>query len=94
MIPSSQPSSIDLLTERETEILTFLLDGKCNKEIACALDISVRTVRFHVSNILAKYNVENRLTLVVACSRSANSMSGGIGSRSHTEPDQAQLDCG
>jgi DNA-binding NarL/FixJ family response regulator len=75
MIRSPQPSSIGLLTEREAEILTFLLDGKCNKEIACALAISIRTVRFHVSNILAKYNVENRITLVVACSRSDNSIS-------------------
>lgn len=84
MTPSADETPINLLTGRETQLLPFLLNGKCNKEIACALGITVRTVRFHVSNILAKYHVENRLALLVAHSRSGDS---GAGDTSAISPD-------
>lgn len=49
-----------ILSNREFEVLQ-LIDGGCkNREIAAALRIKERTVRFHVENILFKLGVKNR----------------------------------
>jgi DNA-binding NarL/FixJ family response regulator len=48
------------LTPRELEVLTLLAHGLKNAEIASELFISERTVKFHVSSILAKLGAENR----------------------------------
>ena len=42
------------LTKREVEVLRFLAAGKTNREIASELDLSVRTVERHISNIYSK----------------------------------------
>lgn len=52
------------LTKREKEILSFLLAGKTNKEVALILDISLNTVNNHVANIYDKSGVKNRVELV------------------------------
>ncbi len=54
------PESPQTLTERETEVLRLLAEGKANKEIALALSISETTVKTHVSNILMKLGVPSR----------------------------------
>ena len=54
----------DALTERELEVLQHLAQGKANKEIAAALVISERTVKFHVSSILGKLGAANRTEAV------------------------------
>lgn len=48
------------LSEREQDVLDLIAKGKSNSDIADKLYISVRTVKFHVSSILAKLNVKNR----------------------------------
>ena len=48
------------LSNREQEVLDLIAKGKTNSDIAHALFISVRTVKFHVSSILSKLNVRNR----------------------------------
>ena len=48
------------LTERETEILQELANGKTNKEIALRLVISEKTVKNHLTNIFQKLNVSDR----------------------------------
>lgn len=48
------------LSKREREVLDLIAKGKTNNDIANALFISIRTVKFHVSSILAKLNVKNR----------------------------------
>jgi DNA-binding NarL/FixJ family response regulator len=48
------------LTKREREILKLVVEGKDNREIAQALEIDVRTVANHVSNLLYKMNAKNR----------------------------------
>lgn len=54
------PESPETLTERETEVLRLLAEGKANKEIAQALTIGEKTVKTHVSSILGKLNVTSR----------------------------------
>jgi DNA-binding NarL/FixJ family response regulator len=49
------------LTPREHEILELIADGKSNAEIAEKLTLSLKTVRNHVSNILNKLQVSDRL---------------------------------
>jgi DNA-binding NarL/FixJ family response regulator len=48
------------LTPRELEVLALLARGRKNSEIADALFVSERTVKFHVSSILGKLGAENR----------------------------------
>jgi NarL family two-component system response regulator LiaR len=48
------------LTEREMEVLRLIAAGKSNQEVADALFIGIKTVKFHVTNILAKLGVEDR----------------------------------
>ncbi len=54
------PESPETLTERETEILRLLATGRSNKEIANGLQIGEKTVKTHVSNILAKLGLQSR----------------------------------
>ena len=54
------PDSPEPLTERETDVLRHLAQGKSNKQIAGDLSISDATVRTHVSNILTKLGVQSR----------------------------------
>ncbi|HEV2299899.1 MAG TPA: helix-turn-helix transcriptional regulator [Candidatus Acidoferrales bacterium] len=51
------------LSPRENEVLIELLRNSVNKEIAARLRISVRTVKFHVSSLLAKFGVQSRWDL-------------------------------
>jgi two-component system, NarL family, response regulator NreC len=57
--------SYDLLTSREREILQLLAEGKTNKEVATALNISPYTVETHRSHILQKLNLHNSAELVL-----------------------------
>jgi DNA-binding NarL/FixJ family response regulator len=54
------PESPETLTERETDVLRLLAQGQANKEIARTLGIGEKTVKTHVSNILAKLGVPSR----------------------------------
>jgi DNA-binding CsgD family transcriptional regulator len=53
------------LTPREIEVLKLVASGRADKEIATALQISVRTVRYHISNIFRKADVSTRAQLIV-----------------------------
>ena len=50
---------VDLLTSREREVLTLIADGKTNKEIANALNLSVYTVESHRGSVMEKLNLHN-----------------------------------
>ncbi|ACJ32556.1 response regulator transcription factor [Anoxybacillus flavithermus] len=53
------------LTSREMEVLLLIAQGKTNQEIAEELFISLKTVKVHVSNILAKLDVQDRTQAVI-----------------------------
>jgi DNA-binding NarL/FixJ family response regulator len=59
----------EALTERETEVLAQLAQGRTNKEIAARLHITERTVKFHVGAILAKLGAANRTEAVRIAAR-------------------------
>jgi DNA-binding CsgD family transcriptional regulator len=52
------------LTRREEEVLNGVMRSQANKEIAATLNLSERTVKFHVSSLLAKFRVRGRMELV------------------------------
>jgi DNA-binding NarL/FixJ family response regulator len=53
------------LSDRETEVLRLIANGKDNAEIARDLSISPKTVKNHISNILMKLQIENRIQAAV-----------------------------
>ncbi|KRE45777.1 response regulator [Paenibacillus sp. Soil724D2] len=56
--PAAEPH--EELTDREMEVLRLIAKGKSNQELADDLFIGVKTVKFHVTNVLAKLGVEDR----------------------------------
>ena len=54
----------DELTTKEIEVLSLLLGGKTDKEIATSQQISTRTVRYHITNLFRKFKVTGRTELV------------------------------
>lgn len=73
----AQRSSVDAaetiraeLSEREIEVLKLIANGNDNAEIARALFISPKTVKNHISNILMKLQMENRIQAAVYAVRS------------------------
>lgn len=54
-----------MLTNKETEVLRQIIEGKINSEIAKELYISLSTVKTHVSSILYKLNAKNRVLAAV-----------------------------
>ena len=59
------------LTRREEEVLAGVSESLSNKEIASNLNLSERTVKFHVSSLLAKFHVRGRMELVREAARHA-----------------------
>ncbi len=53
------------LTQRERELLALMSRGFSNQEISAALSIAMPTVKFHVTNILAKLHADNRTEAVL-----------------------------
>ncbi len=58
--PAPLPPTKTPLTERELGVLRLVAQGLTDQEIARQLSITIRTVRFHVSNILSKLHLANR----------------------------------
>jgi len=74
------PDSPEALTEREIDVLRLLAQGQANKQIANSLRIGEKTVKTHVSNILAKLSVPSRTQAALYAVRiglvSADQLSG------------------
>lgn len=62
--PNNPYQTTETLSERELQVLELVARGLTNEQIAKDLDISKRTVDNHISNILNKTNMDNRVALV------------------------------
>ncbi|MCM0647513.1 PocR ligand-binding domain-containing protein [Clostridium swellfunianum] len=59
------------LSLRELEVVKLINSGMSNKEIASDLNISEKTVKTHITNILRKLKMKDRLEIVISCKNSA-----------------------
>ena len=59
------------LSKREKEVFQLVLQGKSNKQIALSLEITVRTVEFHLKNVYAKFQVSSRIELLLKLGQAA-----------------------
>jgi DNA-binding NarL/FixJ family response regulator len=65
-----EDSTVSELSDRELQVLRLLANGKDNAQIAAELHISPKTVKNHISNILMKLQIENRIQAAVFAVRS------------------------
>lgn len=90
------------VSRREQEVLDCVLQSLSNKEIASKLNVAERTVKFHVSSLLAKFGVSDRVALSREASLSrmpGNILSGpltpeslfGFPIRPRTAPEDAEI---
>ena len=61
----SRPAGLDTLTARELEVLTLIAQGRSNAEIGATLFLSEPTIKTHVTRILAKLQLRDRVQAVV-----------------------------
>jgi DNA-binding NarL/FixJ family response regulator len=57
----ADPVQVALLTAREKEVIELISKGRLEKEVAAELNISVKTVKAHISNIYSKLQVRTRV---------------------------------
>jgi two-component system, NarL family, nitrate/nitrite response regulator NarL len=60
---SPEHAGVPRLTNRELEVLTLIAEGKSNKEVACQLNVSVRTVEAHRERIMRKLDIHSAVGL-------------------------------
>jgi DNA-binding NarL/FixJ family response regulator len=63
-----RPDRFSGLTPREEQILSILVEGRSNKEIGNKLDLSEKTIKHHLTNILQKLQVRNRVEAALLAS--------------------------
>lgn len=64
-VPEAGHLVVERLTDRELEVLVLVAAGQRNREIATELTVSIKTVEFHLSNILGKLGARSRTEAVV-----------------------------
>lgn len=63
---ASIPVAVKGLSRRQKDVMTCVVENLSNKEIASKLNITERTVKFHVSTLLEKFKVRRRADLILA----------------------------
>lgn len=64
--PTKEAPSV-VLTDREVEVLTWVARGKSSVDIAKLMNVSDRTVNFHVNNVIQKFGVATRVQAAIRC---------------------------
>ena len=67
--PGERAPGLDALTTREREVLAELAQGRSNREIARVLNVAEKTVKAHVSSVLAKLGVQDRTQAALFAAR-------------------------
>ncbi|MGH9360144.1 MAG: response regulator [Terriglobia bacterium] len=62
--PNTAKTPSEILTAREREVLQLLAEGKSSKQVAAALDITLKTVETHRANLMAKLDLHSLASLV------------------------------
>jgi len=65
LTPRLMPEINVLLSNREIAVLGWTSDGKTSSGISCILNISERTVNFHINNAISKLNASNKTSAVI-----------------------------
>jgi len=81
--PTPAPAPFPQLTEREREVLELVAQGRSNAMIAARLQLSQKTIRNNVSNILAKLQVADRAQAII------RARDAGLGHAPRADPDPA-----
>ena len=68
-IKEGRQKKVDLLTERELEVLKMAAQGMSNKEISSELSLSVHTIESHFGNIFSKLGLYSRVEAVMEALR-------------------------
>src|SRR3954453_9435279 len=71
------PAALAQLTERELEVLKLVAQGRTNAQLAASLFLSEATVKTHITHILAKLNLHDRVQAVVLAYESGLVQPGG-----------------
>ena len=78
-VADREQRGLDALTSREREVLAELARGRSNREIARALQVSEKTVKAHVSSVLAKLGVQDRTQAALVAVRHEHRHEHGAG---------------
>src|SRR4051812_20279027 len=70
---TNQPRPGSSMSPRQGQVFRLLLDGRSEKEVACALDLSIHTVHVYVKQIYVQWDVCTRAELLAAVLRVAGS---------------------
>lgn len=73
VVPVEPASLLDVLTERERQILELVAAGSSNKEIARSLNVAEKTVKSYMTSIMQKLQVRNRVEAALALRSSGSS---------------------
>ena len=77
--PISHLSNGPKLSRQQRKVLALLCEGKSNREIGNALDLTEGTVKVHIGQILKRFNVKSRTQAALAASGFIARDQGGVG---------------